>query len=60
MLLKLLVVLYAWMWNVEPWQPAEPTDWVLVIMASLFLDVGALAATVLGIIQYIQAKRRSR
>lgn len=60
MLLKLLVVLYAWMWNVEPWQPADPTDWLLVILASLFLDGGALVATVLGITQYIQERRRSR
>ena len=48
MILKILTVVYAWAWNVEPWTPNEGLDWSVVVLVSIFVD--PLASIGIGIV----------
>lgn len=60
MILKLLVILYSWAWNVQPWQPASQKDWGAVIGVSVMLDPLAIIGLVYiaaRIIDFINERR---
>ena len=38
MILKILTVVYAWVWNVAPWTPNNGKDWEVVVLVSIFVD----------------------
>lgn len=60
MILKLLIIMYAWAWNTAPWQPVAKDDWGLVMMGGFFLDLPALILTAFLISQIVMAVRKRR
>ena len=48
MVLKILTVVYAWAWNVEPWMPNKGLDWSVVVLVSIFVD--PIASIGIGIV----------
>lgn len=58
MILKLIMVVYSWVWNVEPWQPYSQDDFVLVAMISLFADPLAVIGAAISIANVINKIRR--
>lgn len=59
MMVKLITVVYAWVWNVQPWQPTCKDDWGLIIGVSSLLDpiaVAGLTFAVIGIINHIRGR----
>lgn len=46
MILKLLVILYSWAWNVQTWKPTNSQGWGAVIAISVILDPFALIGLV--------------
>lgn len=48
MILKILTVVYAWAWNVEPWTPNKGLDWSVVVLVSILVD--PLASIGIGIV----------
>ena len=63
MMVKLITVVYAWVWNVQPWQPASKEDWGMIIGVSSLLDpvaIAGLAIAVTAIIRNIRGRRAER
>ena len=58
MILKLIIVIYSWAWNVEPWQPSNQDDFVLVAMISLFAGPLAVILTAISITNVINKIKR--
>ena len=48
MILKILTVVYAWVWNVAPWTPNRGEDWAVVVLVSILVD--PLASIGIGIV----------
>ena len=48
MVLKILTVVYAWAWNVEPWTPNNGLGWSVVVLVSILVD--PLASIGIGIV----------
>ena len=48
MVLKILTVVYAWVWNVAPWTPNNGKDWEVVVFVSIFVD--PIASIGIGIV----------
>ena len=42
MIVKIITVVYAWVWNVAPWTPKKSEDWLLVMLMSIFADPFAI------------------
>ena len=61
MILRLLILVYAWMWGVEPWKPMTYDDWFPVAMSVIVLDVPAMigiAVLVYCIIEQIKEGKK--
>ena len=48
MVLKILTVVYAWAWNVEPWTPNNGLGLSVVVLVSILVD--PLASIGIGIV----------
>ena len=58
MILRLMVVLYSWAWNVPTWNPQRQDDWVGVLFGILFMDFPAI--TFIGIAIYTAIHKRKK
>lgn len=60
MMVKLITVAYAWIWNVQPWQPSCREDWGMIIVISSVLDPAAIAGLAFAVTGIITHMRKGR
>lgn len=50
MILRLLILVNAWVWGVEPWEPMNCDEWFAVAMSVVVLDAPAMIG--IGVLLY--------
>lgn len=60
MIMKIISVVYAWIWNVQPWQPTSKADFMMIIGVSSILDPIAIAGLALAVIKTISHISKGR
>lgn len=55
MILRLLILVNAWAWGVEPWKPVTNDEWCAVAMSVVMLDTPAMIG--IGVLVYCIIKQ---